>query len=130
MRPIRFFTGILTLSLLSSVVLGNSFHGQKNVAAQESHHHGEHVDSTETDEIASTLSADANEDECHEGTAQVAIASPAGQRLAQVDSMAAMPFVFMDGTTGRERCAQIFLGRTVPLFEYASLFARTISIRV
>lgn len=123
-------TGVFTLSLLSSVVLGNSFHGQKNVAAQDSHHHEEHVDSIETDEIASTLSSDTTENECHESTAQVAIASPSGQRLAEGNAVKTMPFALAGSATSRDTCSQIFLGRIAPLFEHASLFAATISMRI
>jgi len=130
MRSRHFFTGVLTLSLLSSVALGNSFHGQKNVAAQESHHHEEHVDSTDTDEIASTISSDATENECHEGTAQAAITSPTGQRLVQGDPVGTVPFVLVSDFVDRDHYSQIALGRTAPLFEHASLFAATISMRV
>ena len=123
-------TGVLTLSLVSSVVLGGSFHEQQNVDAQKSHHLAEHVDSTDTDNIAVTLNPNATEKECHEGTAQVAIVSSTGQKVSQVASMRTMLFVFMDGATSRDECKQMYLGRTAPLFEHASLFATTISIRV
>ncbi len=137
MRPIRLLTGVLTLSLVSSVVLGNFFHDQKGAEVQESHHLTAHVDSidahvhsTDADATSVALDSDAGDGECHITTAQTAIISSVGQRLSLMEAVGMMPIVFTGGGECQEHTSRLFTGREVPLFEHASLFAATISMRV
>jgi hypothetical protein len=128
MRPFRPLAGLLILSLVTSVVLGDFFHGQ-GVVSQESHHLAAHIDSTHADEASGTLGSGAEEGSCHVAAAQVAVVSLMGQRLSATDAARVVPIAFVAGGTC-ERETYSDLGRTAPLFEHASLFAATISMRV
>ncbi len=129
MRPLRFLAGVLTISLISSVVLGDLFHGQKAAKVQEPHHVAVHIDAAGITEITDGLASNADQDGCHLSTAQVAAVSLSGQRHSQMDAMIAIPKVFMDSGECLNTQLSITRGRTAPLFEHASLFAATISIR-
>jgi|GEM_PF-2420774 len=130
MRPIRLLAGVLTISLVSSVVLGGLFHGQKGSEVQESNHLAAHIDSTDADTISDALGSDAGEGECHLTTAQTTIISQTGQRLSLIEAVGIMPIVFTGGGECQGQTPRLFIGRNVPLFEHASLFAATVSMRV
>lgn len=128
MRPFRLIAGLLTLSLILGAVLGDFFHVQERSEAQASAHSVVHTDGVGMDDDLYALDSDASSKGCFETGAQAVIAL-IGQQLSTVNAVGVFPVL----TAEMHNCpeiARICSGRAVPLFEHASLFAATVSMRI
>jgi len=129
MRPFRLIAGFLTFSLLMGGVLGDVFHIQERSEAQASDHLMAHEDNADGVAIDS-LSSVSGEESCYENSPQVAITTPSGQRTSTVAAIGIVPNLITKIVHHQTETLRTFRGRDAPLFEYASLYATTVSMRV
>ncbi len=125
----RLTAGLLTLSLCMGVLMIGAFHGERGIAP-EADHASAHVDSIVVDDEAVALhSADA-ESSCHVNAQQAVIAQVPAQSTyhVQIGNLVATR-ILMNGES-RTYDSHAFIGRNPPLFEHASLFAATVSMRI
>lgn len=135
MRFIRLLTGTLLLSLVATVVLGDFFHAEKAALIEENrqvahHAHGHVTHDPEESHVSDTIHSATADESCDSENAQLDAINPLLQRFSQIDVGCVSPMSF-----GYEvELSYIPLPdsrtRSVPLFEDASLFAATISMRV
>ncbi len=129
MRPFRLITGFLTFSLLLGGALSDVLHIQEKSEAQASAHLMEHIDSVDKVAIDSSTS-DLDGEGCYENSPQVAITTPSGQRTSITGAIGLAPHLITKIVHHPTEALHTFRGRDAPLFEYASLFAATVSMRV
>ena len=129
MRPFRLIAGFLTVSLALGGVLGDFFHSQERNDTHAFAHSAEHSDSADMNGELHALDADVSSEGCYETETQVAIVST-GQNLSRANIVGAVPALITDTVHCRGETTRAFIGRAAPLFEYASLFASTVSMRV
>lgn len=129
MRHFRLIAGCLTFSLLLGGALGDVLHIQERSESQASTHLMEHTDSA--DEFAiDSLSSDLDGKGCYENSPQVAITTPSGQRTSITGAIGIVPHLITKIVHHPTEAFHTFRGRDAPLFEYASLYAATVSMRV
>lgn len=129
MRPFRLIAGFLTVSLALGGVLGDFFHSQERSDTHAFAHSAEHTDSADMNGELHALDADVSSEGCYETETQVAIVST-GQNLSRVNVVGVVPTLVTDTIRCRRETTRTFSGRAPPLFEHASLFASTVSMRV
>lgn len=134
MRLARLVAGTLLLSLVAAVVLGDFFHAEKAELILENHEiahhaHGHTTHDSEPSDTSDTISSSAADGNCNSDNAQLHAISPFLQRLYPIDRA----YNYSVSVHGESKLAAIQLLspriRTVPLFERASLYAMTISMR-
>ena len=125
----RLTAGLLTISLGMGVLMIGAFHGQRGIAP-ETDHASVHVDSIVADHEAVTLHAADAESNCHMNAQQAVIAQVPAQTTysVQIDSLVATRI--LGNGESRTYASHAFIGRNSPLFEHASLFAATVSMRI
>lgn len=135
MRSVRFLTGTLLLSLVATVVLGDFFHAEKAALIQENqqiahHAHGHISHDADVSHVPDTINSATTDESCDSDNAQLDAINPLLQRFSQIDVGCVSPISF------RYEVESFYISiphsriRSVPLFEDASLFAATISMRV
>lgn len=129
MRPFRLIAGFLTLSLMLGGVLGDFFHVQESNEAQAFAHQIAHTDTVEIDDDSYALGSDASNEGCYETGTQVAIA-PVNQQLSTAYVIGVLPTFITKIDSCQRETTRTFSGRAAPLFEHASLFASTVSMRI
>lgn len=130
MRHFRLIAGFLTLSLAFGGVLGDFLHTQERSDAQTSDHLVAHADNTDLSDTIDTLSFGSDGESCYENSPQVAITTPSGQRTFTTGAIGVIPSLITKITYYQTEVPLTFKGRAPPLFEYASLYAATVSMRV
>lgn len=130
MRYFRLIAGFLTLSLTFGVVLGDFLHTQGRSDVQASDHLVAHADNTDVSDTIDTFSAGSDGESCYETSSQVAISTPCGQRTSTTDAIGVSPSLITKIVYFQTEVPRTFKGRDAPLFEHASLFAATVSMRV
>lgn len=132
MRPFRLIAGFLTLLLVLGGVLGDFFHVQERNETQTFAHQMEHTDTAgavEIDDNSYALDSDASSEGCYETSTQVVVA-PLGQQLSTVNAVGVLPALITEIYNCQREAARALSGRSAPLFEHASLFASTVSMRI
>ena len=129
MRPFRLIAGFLTVSLVLGGVLGDVLHVQGSSGVQADDHLVAHTDSADVSALDS-LNSDASERSCHLAPSQVAIAAPSGQRTSTAEAVKFSATFVTEFTNCGIEVSRAFSGREAPLFEYASLYAATVSMRI
>ena len=131
MRPFRLIAGFLTFSLTFGVVLGDFLHTQGRSDVQASDHllvvHADNADASDT---VDTVISGSDGESCYETSSQVAISTPCGQRTSTTEAIGVTPSLITKIVYYQTEVTRTFRGRDAPLFEHASLFARTVSMRV
>ena len=131
MRAFRLIAGFLTLSLTFGVVLGDLFHVQEGSSdVQISDHLVAHTDSADVSDTIGIFSVNTDKENCYENPSQVAITTPSGQRTCTTDAIGVTPTLITQITHYQAGVSIAFRGRDAPLFEHASFFAATVSMRV
>ncbi len=130
MRPFQLIAGFLTLSLTFGVVLGDFFHMQGGNDVQVSDHLMAHTDNADLSDTIDTISAGSDGESCYENSSQVAITTPCGQRTSTTEAVGVTHSHINKIAHYQIRVPRSFSGRDAPLFEHASLFAATVSMRV
>lgn len=129
MRHFRLIAGFLTLSLALGGAVSDILHIQERSEAQTSAHLMAHADSADVVAIDS-LNSDLDGEGCYENSPQVAITSPSGQRTSLTEAIGIAPHLFAKIAPHQTETFRTFKGRSPPLFEHASLFAATVSMRI
>ena len=125
----RLTAGLLTISLGMGVLMIGAFHGERGIAP-EADHASAHIDSIVVDDEAVAFhSADA-ESSCHANAQQAVITQSPGQSTFSVQIAHPAPAKIFVGGESRTYDSHAFIGRNPPLFEHASLFAATVSMRI
>lgn len=130
MRLFRLIAGFLTLSLLLGGVLGDVLHIQERSEAQVSDHLIAHTDSADVNDTINTFSLDSDGEGCYENSPQVAITTSSGQRTSTTDAIGVTSSLITKIVHHQTEAFRTYKGRDAPLFEHASLFAATVSMRV
>lgn len=135
MRSARLLTGTLLLSLVATVVLGDFFHAEKAALIQENrqiahHAHGHVTHDEDVSYVSDTIDSATTDESCDSDNVQLNAINPLLQRCSKIGMGCALlvSFRYEVGVS----CIPILHSRirSVPLFEDASLFATTISMRV
>lgn len=135
MRSVRLLTGTLLLSLVATVVLGDFFHAEKAALIQENrqiahHAHGHVTHDADVSHVSDAINSATTDESCDSKNVQLNAINPLLQRFSQIDMGCAFP-VFFRYEVGLSYIPILHSRlRSVPLFEDASLFATTISMRV
>jgi hypothetical protein len=122
--------GFLTLSLLLGGALGDVLHVQEMDEAPASDHVMAHMDSANAEDAIDTLSLDSDGEDCYENSPQVAITTASGQRTSTTGAIGIAPHLIAKIVHHQTEALRTFRGRGAPLFEHASLYATTVSMRV
>lgn len=135
MRFVRLLTGTLLLSLVATVVLGDFFHAEKAALIQENsqiahHAHGHVTHDEDVSHVSDTISSATTDESCDSDNAQLDAINPLLQRFSQIDVGCVSPITFRYEVELSYISIPHSRIRSVPLFEDASLFATTISMRV
>ncbi len=130
MRHFRLIAGFLTLSLALGGVLGDVLHIQEKSEAEASHHLVAHADNADVSDTIDTISSESGGESCYETSSQVAITTPCGQRTTTTEAIGVIPSLITKITYYQTEVPLTFKGRAPPLFEHASSFAATVSMRV
>ena len=129
MRLSRLTAGLLTICLGVGVLMVGAFHGERGIEP-ETDHTSAHIDSTVADSAADALASTGAESSCHENAQQAVIAQATGQSTFSVQLGNPAPARIFVGGESRICDSHVFIGRNPPLFEHASLFAATVSMRI
>ncbi len=130
MRHFRLIAGFLTLSLTFGGVLGDFLHTQGRSDVQASDHLVAHADNADLSDSIDTFSSGSGGEGCYETSSQVAITTPCGQRTSTTEAIGITPTLITKTAYYQTEVPLTFKGRDAPLFEHASLFAATVSMRV
>ena len=130
MRHFRLIAGFLTLSLTFGGVLGDFLHTQGRSDVQASDHLVAHADNADLSDTVDTVSSGSDGEGCYETSSQVAITTPCGQRTSTTEAIGIVPNLITKIVHHPTEAFHTFRGRDAPLFEHASLFATTVSMRV
>ncbi len=134
MRSARLLTGTLLLSVVATVVLGDFFHAQKSALIQENrqiahHEHGHATHDEDVSHVYDTISSATTDESCNSDSAQFDV-SLSLQRFSQIDVGCVLPISFRYEVERSYISIPHSRTRSVPLFEDASLFAATVSMRI
>ena len=130
MRHFRLIAGFLTFSLLLGGVLGDVLHIQGRGDVPASDHLMAHTDSADVSDTIDAFSLDSGGESCYENPPQVAITTPSGQRTSTTEAIGIVPNLITKIVHHPTEAFHTFRGRDAPLFEHASLYAATVSMRV
>lgn len=135
MRPVRLLTGTLLLSVVATVVMGDFFHAEKAALIQENrqvahHAHGHSTHDADVSHAFDTINSATADESCDSDNAQLDAINPLLQRFSQIDVGCVSPISFHYEIELSYISVPHSRIRSVPLFEDASLFAATISMRV
>ncbi len=125
----RLTAGLLTMSLGMGILMIGAFHGERGIESQADHSMS-HVDSTVSDSAVDALASTDAESGCHENAQQAVIAQAPGQSTFSVQIAHPAPAKIFVGGESRTYDSHAFIGRNPPLFEHASVFAATVSMRI
>ncbi len=125
----RLTAGLLTISLGMGVLMIGAFHGQRGIES-EADHTSAHIDRTVAGSAADALASTGAESSCHENAQQAVIAQAPGQSTFSVQLAHPATARILVGGESRICDSHVFIGRNPPLFEHASLFAATVSMRI
>ena len=125
----RLTAGLLTISLGMGVLMIGALHAERGIGPQADHAIA-HVDRiVAVNAEAGGIDPTGGASSCHINAQQAVIAQTPGQSTFSVQIGNPAPAnMFVDGAS--RRCdSHVFIGRNPPLFEHASLYAATVSMR-
>ena len=130
MRHFRLIAGFLILSLTFGGVVGDFLHTQGRSDVQVSAHLMAHTDNADLSDTVDTVSSGSDGENCYETSSQVAITTPCGHRTSTTEAIGMTPTLITKIVYYQTEVSRTFKGRDAPLFEHASLFAATVSMRI